>query len=197
AWYWTTDLHRESYRELTRLITYLGQHRQFSHWVFKTPQHLFTLDILLENFPNAKLIWLHRDPLITMPSLSSLGWNIQKRNSDAVTPVQVSQEMVSFMKTCIDRAMAVRKQVGDERFCDVYYRDLMADPVAEVRRIYGEIGLPFSAQMATAIHAWLMEHPQHKHGRHAYTLTEFGLTEAGILDQFSGYISEFGIPREK
>lgn len=197
AWYLNTELHGEAYQELKRLVTYIGQHRQFSHWVFKAPQHLFTVDILMETFPNAKLIWLHRNPVITMPSLSSLGWNIQRRNSDAVTPAQVSQEMIGFMQTGIERAMAVRKRVGDTRFCDVYYRDLMADPVAEIRRIYGEIGLPFSAQMAAALQRWLMEHPQHKHGRHAYTLEEFGLTEVGLLDRFSDYIEEFRIPREE
>ncbi|MCB0062500.1 MAG: sulfotransferase [Caldilineaceae bacterium] len=196
AWYLTTDLHAESYRELQRLITYIGQHRQFSHWVFKAPQHLFTLDTLLATFPNAKLIWLHRDPVKTMPSLSSLGWNISKLNSDAITPVQISQAIIDFMQVGIERAMAVREQIGDDQFRDVYYRDLMADPVAEVRRIYDELDLPFSEQMAVAMQEWLMANPQHKHGRHAYSLEEFGLTEAGLLERFSGYSNHFQIPRE-
>ena len=41
-WFLTTDLHSEAYRELRRLLTYIGQYRDFKHWVLKAPQHLFT-----------------------------------------------------------------------------------------------------------------------------------------------------------
>lgn len=196
-WYLTTDLHSASYRELHHLISYIGQYRDFNHWIFKAPQHLFTVDALLANFPEAKLIWIHRDPVKTMPSLSNLSWQIHKLNTDAATPFQVSKEIIGFMQVGIERVMAVRKQVGDARFCDVYYRDLMANPVAEIRRIYAELGMPFSPQMATAIQEWLAINPQHKHGRQRYTLEEFGLTEAGITAQFSEYIDYFQIPRER
>lgn len=195
-WYLTTDLQHEAYRELRRLTTYIGQHRSFHHWVFKTPQHLFALDALLNNYPAAKLIWMHRDPVKTMSSFSSMSWRVHRVNSDQATPFQASEQIVNLMQIGVERAMAVRKQVGDARFCDVYYRDLMADPVAEVQRIYAQLAMPFSPQMETAMREWLTANPQDKYGRHSYTLEEFGLSAEALTSRFSAYIDYFQIPRE-
>ena len=58
------------------LHQHLLQHLQAFHqrdwWVLKAPPHLFALDALFAAYPDARIIFTHRDPASIMPSNASL-----------------------------------------------------------------------------------------------------------------------------
>jgi hypothetical protein len=43
-----------------------------------------------------------------------------------------------------------------------------------------------------ALLTWESENPQHKHGRHEYSMADFGLTDAEISEAFTTYLARFG-----
>ena len=67
-----------AYVQMVRLLKLIGWSQQASSlrpWVLKTPQHMFDLPVLLKMFPDARLIFTHRDPLAVVGSAASLAWN--------------------------------------------------------------------------------------------------------------------------
>jgi hypothetical protein len=85
---------------------------------------------------------------------------------------------------------------GAERFFDVRYQQLLADPIGTVRRIYTHFDLPLSAEAEHRMRSHLGDNPQHKHGRHAYDLKAFGLDGPTLDRQFRSYREFFAVEPE-
>ena len=75
-------------------------------WSLKTPQHLWHLDTLSEFYPDAKLIWTHRDPRKVVTSVASLNTSMHKVMSDRVDPLAVGEEWNHKLRVGIERGMA-------------------------------------------------------------------------------------------
>ena len=75
---------------------------------------------------------------------------------------------------------------------DVFYNDLMNDPVTVMRDIYRRIDLPWTSDHEVRITAYLKDHPQHKHGKHNYSTNEFGQSSEQIFKSFEAYLDVFG-----
>ena len=93
---------------------------------------------------------------------------------------------------------AWREAHPEVKVVDVHYMQLIADPIGEAERVYGEFGLTLSAKAKERMLAFLSRN-RHGHGaqKHAYSLADFGLTKAMIEEHFGPYIDQFGIAREK
>jgi hypothetical protein len=150
----------------------------------------------LEVFPEARVVQTHRDPRKTMGSYCSMVAHGRGVFSDHVDTREVSRHWLRKVIRVTKRSIAARERWGEERFLDVSYYDLLDDPMAQVRRIYGFAGLELSDAAERAVRATRAENVQHKHGRHHYSLSDFGLTESGIDAEFAFYRERYGIPRE-
>ena len=94
----------------------------------------------------------------------------------------------------IRRAMEFRRRVGEERFADVAFAALQADPVGAVAAAYDRLGLGLSEEAAKRMGAWSAENAKGSHGVHDYALDDFGLTASGVHDRFSFYTDRFDVP---
>lgn len=99
---------------------------------------------------------------------------------------------MEFQWAITDKAMKSREAIGDDRFFDSNYHELMADHVEGVRRIYDWAGLTMSDRHADAIRNWLANHHQTKHGQHRHSPEEFGMSAERINEQFASYTEKFG-----
>ena len=88
--------------------------------------------------------------------------------------------------------MSARDKIGEDRFFDVSYHDVMANPVRTVERIYERFGLKISEEHVAAIRDWLEKNPPTKHGAHKYSSEEFGLEANAINRRFKDYVDRFG-----
>ena len=87
--------------------------------------------------------------------------------------------------------MAQRAAHPDMPMYDLRYKDIPRDPVGAVREIYNFAGIAFSDKTAAGITQWLAENPADKHGKHTYTLEDYGLTEARVRDVYADYIQAY------
>jgi hypothetical protein len=187
-----------AYRHLYRTLQLLqwqkqqrGEHRQ--RWVLKTPAHLGYLDTLLETFPGAHVVHMHRDPLDTIPSGASLNTTLWRMHADEVDPTRVGQQWIERMAWTNRRALAVRDAMPDagRRFTDLHFRSAVADPLGQVQRIYDAVGIPSSDDARVAMHAWLEQDAKEKLPKHRYTAEDFGLSEGMIRKRFADYTHRF------
>jgi hypothetical protein len=182
-----------AYAYLKRMLQLLDTQRPAQRWVLKTPHHLEWLDTLFEVFPDATVVWTHRDPLETVPSFCSMVAHGRGIFSDAVDPVEVGRHWLAKIGRMLDRARDTRARIGSERFIDVRYTDVLRDPLGEVARIHRHLELPLSDATAGRVHDWLEHNRQHKHGRHRYEASDFGLSAERIAERLSAYREAFAL----
>ena len=183
------DIHQYYLRQLQML----GAHCNGAHWVFKAPRHLPGLKGLLTVLPEARIVQTHRDPAAVLPSLCSLCEILRGAASDAVDKPAIGAHWHSRLKAVFKQATAVRATAAEGQILDIQYADLVADPIATVQHIYAHHGYEFTESFEAAMRQWLATNRQHKHGAHRYTLEEYGLSEAQVREDFSGYAKEFGL----
>lgn len=186
-----------AYRYLARLLRVLLWQRPGAHWVLKTPHHMEYLAELFEVFPDALVVQTHRDPRATTGSFCSMVAHGRGIFSDCVDPREVGRHWLRKVRRMIDRSLAVRDERDGRSFVDVSYYDLVADPLAEVRRVYDAAGLELTPEAAEAMRALLAHQKKDKHGRHVYRTRDFGLSPALVDETFADYRGRFGIRREK
>jgi len=177
------------------------QHLQWrapGQWALKYPKHLIALDRLLAAYPDARIVWTHRDPAVVLPSVASFTGYIRELTSGPIDEPSYGREWTAFEELVLLRGLAVRDAVGDDdRFYDVHYHDVMADPTRAVAGICEHFGIPFGADSEAAIRRWVDDHPKTKHGSHHYTAEQFGLDAEGLHRRFAPYIERFDVAVER
>ncbi|OPX36341.1 MAG: hypothetical protein B1H11_07615 [Desulfobacteraceae bacterium 4484_190.1] len=194
-WLYAQDM-MPAYRYYRRQLQLLQWRYPGEYWILKSPSHLPFLDSLLTIFPDARIIQTHRDPLKVVPSFCSLvltGWQM---SSDRIDVAQIGSQCVRTLKESVDRSIAIRKSTPKNQFFDLYYRNLVDDPIGTVRRIYQHFDLNFDAQMEKRMGRYLSKTQHIKGATHKYTLDSFGLNKRLVRQIFSGYIKNFSVKPE-
>ncbi len=178
------------------------QHLQFRHrgdrWVLKTGAHLWGLDQLLATYPDARIVFTHRDPVKSMTSYASLTSIVRRVGSDAVDPVEVADDWIGRLRRVLLRGIEIRaaQEYPDAVFYDMYFGDFITDQFREVEKIYEAIGLPMTGEAADAMRAFIDDNPPGKHGIHRYAPEEFGVDPDTVRSEFAAYIDHFDLRPE-
>lgn len=164
-------------------------------WVLKSPLHLWGMDALLATFPDARIVQLHRDPKKALPSWFSLAAAIGKMQRRSVNLTQIARNWLPLWKIGMERTQAVRAANPDQ-FLDLQYRDLTADPLAAVRRIYAHFGDELSPDAEARMSRWMQDHAHGSHEGHRYSAAQFGVSDEQITRELSNYIAAYNVSVE-
>lgn len=165
-------------------------------WNLKMPSHALALETLLKVYPDARLVWTHRDPLTATGSFCSIIALGHANFAGRVDAEWIAQNCTIQAEAHANRAMDARARIGHDRITDVYYADLLRDPIAVMRKLYQALGDDFTPEAEAAMQAWLDENPQGKFGKHEYKLAQYGLEKETLEPVFERYLSEYDIERE-
>ncbi len=190
TWCLQADL-RPHYDYFRRQLQLLQWRCGAERWMLKSPAHLLALDALFETFPDAHVVWLHRDPLTAVASHCSLVAVLQAIGTDRLDLRGIGREWPHVWATVLERAVGSRDRLGDERFVDLQYDDLLADPIETVRGLYRAFGVDLELDVETRMRTYVANHPQRARGVHVYAPSDFGIDEPGFRDRISGYTERF------
>jgi hypothetical protein len=165
-------------------------------WNLKMPSHALWLETLLKIYPDARLVWTHRDPLTATGSFCSLMSLSQRSSMGRVDTAWVAQNYPWQAVQHADRIMDTRARIGHDRIIDVHYADLMRRPVEIMRKLYADLGDEFTPEAESSMRKWLDDNPQGKFGRHEYKLGEYGLTPEQVRGNFERYLAEYEVEPE-
>ncbi len=178
------------------------QHLQSAHrgerWVLKTGAHMWGLEHLLRTYPDARIVFTHRDPVKSLTSYASLTALVRSMGSDEVDPNAVAKDWNARLKRAHEHAMAVRAAARYPQaiFIDLRFGDFIRDQFAAVERIYAAFGLPMSTEAAARMKAFIADNPPGKHGIHRYSPGEYGIDPAVVRRDFRSYIERFELGPE-
>jgi hypothetical protein len=166
-------------------------------WSLKTPQHLWHLDTMREFYPDARIVWSHRDPTKVVTSVASLNTSLQRLNVRTNDPVAIGRDWNDKLHLAVTRGIEFDKRQEDRNWCHhLQYAELMADPIATVRKLYAHFGAQVGTLHARRMEVWMRERHQEAHGRHVYDPADFGLSVAGIAERYAEYRERFAVPDE-
>ena len=188
----------EAYRHMANLLRLIGWSQQESSlrpWILKTPQHMLDLPALLEVFPDARLIFTHRDPKQVVGSAASLAWNQTIIYSDHNDPAQTGRQWLGKTATMIERMRAARDAIPRDRMIDVQYDDMETDWRGTMERVYRFLELDM-APAVDGMQRFLDRSARLKRRPHRYSLAEFGLRADEVDERFADYTATYGIPVE-
>ena len=176
-------------------LQHLQSRHQGERWVLKTGAHLWGLNHLLAKYPDARIVFTHRDPVESMTSYASLTSLVRTMTTDHVDRAEVARDWTARLQRVVDRGMKFRtaREYPDALFLDVHFSDFVADQFTIVERIYETFGLPMSREGGERMRAFINDNPKGKHGAHNYTPEEYGVDPAAVRHAFRDYIEQYNL----
>ena len=193
-WYFQCDM--TSAYEYHRKFLQVLQHHQGGTWNLKMPSHALWLDTLKAIYPDARLVWTHRDPLTAMGSFCSIISLAHQGYAGRVEKEWIAQNCTFQAVEHARRIMDFRDRHGEDSIIDVHYADLKDDPLGGMKRLYAALGDAWTDEAEQGMARWLSANPQNKFGRHEYRLAQFGLDEATLRPKFAPYLARYDVARE-
>ncbi len=167
-------------------------------WILKSPGHLWSLDALVEEYPDACFIQTHRDPIKIISSLTSLVTMLWTMSKERVDRQAVAREWAPYIAMSLERSVKARENgiINSGQVIDIHFGNFMADTFGTIQRIYDYFGIEFNAEAETRMRQFLAENPGDKHGKHTYRFSETGLDLDGERNRVRHYQEYFGVQSE-
>ena len=155
----------------------------------KSPAHLWSLDCLLQEYPDARFIQTHRDPLRMLASLASLVTHLRKMSSNHVDPVTIARERPEWNALGLNASAEFRARgaIPDDRVIDVDFYGFMQDPIKEIDKIYRGFDLELTDKTRQVMHDYLVTNNAEQHGAHRYSFSDTGLDLAEERERVAVY----------
>jgi hypothetical protein len=188
-WYAHRDATAD-YAYLKQQLQVLQWNRPARRWILKSPFHLWKLDALLRVFPDATLVWPHRDPATVLASWCSLAEVVRRLHNRRVDLRLLGADWCQLWAGATVRAMRIRAG-APQLFVDASYPELAADPLAAVADTLRCLDVELTPATRRLMAARLSRNDRAAPGPHHYTLARYGLTPGGVRETFSGYLAAF------
>jgi len=196
--YYATD-QTPHYEYLVRVLKLLQWQRRSpgKRWVLKCPQHLEQLPVLLRVFPDATIVFTHRDPVAVIQSTLTMQAYTQRMQRPKVEIEWLRDYWIARIERLLRACVRDRALVPDSRSVDCPFHDFMRDPWSILEQVYAKAGLPLTPETRTRLETYLVAHPRGKAGQVIYALKrDFGVDPDELRGRFRFYFERFAVRPE-
>jgi hypothetical protein len=194
-WLLATDM--TSAYAYQRKVLQMLQSRAPGTWSLKMPSHAVPIAALLATYPDVRIVWAHRDPFQATASFLRLNYLSRSVMGADIDQDSIVANVLSQLHAHVTRPLQTRKRIGDDRFFDLHYADLMRDPIAAMHALYDWAADDLTTDTEASMLSWLAQHPQDRHGAAPYSLDGSGVTRADLEPLFDEYLSAFDVEMEE
>jgi hypothetical protein len=186
--------HLPAYRFHRRFLQHLQQQAPGGRWVVKCPDHLFALDTIRTVYPDARLVFVHRDPVKVLLSVAKLTEVLRRPFTRRLDPREIGRQESARWLEGTQRMIAAGDDAGlPEPIHHVHHTELVADPVGTVAGLYRHFGLALPSGVATAVEQYARQRPNGGYGPRDYRFEDHGLDAGQEREKFRDYVSRFGV----
>jgi hypothetical protein len=131
--------------------------------VLKNPHNTSRVKELLELFPNAKFIFIHRDPIDVFLSTRHLYKKmVSTQYLQPASQEEVDAMIFDYYKKIVRKYLNERHLIPEGNLIELSYHQLKEQPEQEVEKIYRELGLPNYTQAKPHITRYLQSTKKYK-----------------------------------
>jgi hypothetical protein len=138
-------------------------------------------------FPDARFVMTHRDPTDVILSVADLYADITAAYTDHVDRRFIGQLNIDHWSLGMDRVMQFRADGAGERFYDIDFRTMQADPIGEVRGLYAWLGEPVTGEFEDRMRTWWTQAAQEREPSSHADPDEFGIDLGQLRPRFARY----------
>ncbi|MBA2282961.1 MAG: sulfotransferase [Actinomycetota bacterium] len=188
-----------AYRWHRRFLQHLQSRHPASRWLLKSPAHLWHLDALAGEYPDAVVVQTHRDPLKVIASVSALAAHLRRMASDETSVAEAADEYADDILVGLERGMAARDRnvFPAEQVVDVHFSSFLADPIGVIAGLYGRFELELTPEVADRMRAFLAAHPGDGGGGGTrYRFADTGLDAEELRERAAAYQERYAVESE-
>jgi hypothetical protein len=173
--------------EHRKRVLQILQSTNHGRWVLKMPSDSVFIRTLFATFPDAKVVWTHRDPYASLASSMSMRANSQALFNRTTDLAYMRERFPLQLAFHLARPLELARERPSD-FYHLYYDALVADPLAQMKQLYAWLGDAWTTATESGMRTWLQANPQGRFGKHQYSLSEWGLSEQDLRPYFSDYL---------
>ena len=159
-----------SYQLFGKQLQILGNHGK--RWLLKSPIHLQSIDSILEVFPDASFIHLHRDFDEVKCSICSLAAAYRCMTSRRLNGPEIGSEVARYLSRDLAKGQAVL-DANREKVLDIHYRQIVDQPIRTAKEVFAFVDCQFTADSERAIQQEMKVSIPNKFGKHIYRVEDY------------------------
>jgi hypothetical protein len=183
------------YRFHRRFLQHLDAALPGRRWVLKSPDHVFALDDIRTVYPDARLVFIHRDPVRVLASVTRLTEVLRRSFARGVNRMELGRHVSAAW---IDGAQRMSTlSARDHSVLHLHYRQIVHAPLDAVRSVYRHCGLVLTDEAEARMCRWLKTAVHVSRPSRGYDLAEYGLDPHLLRERFADYTDTFDIELER
>jgi hypothetical protein len=186
---------RAQYRLHRMMLQQCQYARPKKYWVLKG-FHSPRLPEMFETYPDAHIIWVHRDPVQVIASRIKLTGDLVEGLTGHVdwkaqAAIHLAASRASFAATLAN------PMIDDPRIHHVRYQDFVTDAVGIIRAFYAKCDVAFTPETEIAMRAYLRDNRGDRYGKFRYSTDLIGEDVDALHREFAPFRERFGIDIER
>jgi hypothetical protein len=177
------------------MLQHVQHGRPARYWALKG-FHGPRLAELFDVYPDARIVWIHRDPVQVIASRIKMAGSIAEGLTGTVDWAEQARIHLAASRASFQATLGNR-WVGDPRIHHVRYADFVRDPVGTIRGFYAFAGRPWTDAAERAMRDYLASNRADRHGKFVYSTDLIGESVAALHREFEPYRARFGIEIER
>lgn len=184
------------YKKTLKVMSFLNKDFPASHHVLKDATHSLFLDGLLQVFPDACILLLHRKPApVAKSCLSGIGYVARYYYYVSDIDYQnLAKRTLDWMRYSQERVNETRKNTKlthENAFYDIHFEEFIKDPVESIKKMYEHFGYEFSVEFEENMKVFLDDYNRFRKSKPAlpHSLDPFGYSVNEINEMFSANIT--------
>jgi hypothetical protein len=191
--------HLDAYCFHKRFLQHLQSQSGAGQWFLKCPDHVFAFDAIDAVYPDARFVFVHRDPLSVLPSVAKLTALLRAPFTRGLDRLQIGRQVsgrwVQGARLIVERCR--RWDGARDRIFHVHYEDLTAKPLDVMAALYDRFGLELRDAARGQMRDFLERTPRGGYGNNRYSFEEFGLEREELQQHFADYVRLFDVAGRK
>jgi len=159
-------------------------------YLSKSPSFSASVDSIYKTFPDARIIYLVRNPLEVVPSALNM-WAFKWHVTCSPTEkYPYRDEVLDMMKYWYEHPLERLRKASPNSYRIIRFEELIEDPERIVRQIYQHFRLPLRPAYARKLRRETLR-SRRSSRKSSYSLAEMGLTRNRVAKEFSAIINRF------
>jgi hypothetical protein len=179
------------------------QHLQYQNggrrrWVLKAPDHLFAFEALREVYPDARIVFVHRDPLRVIQSVAQLTEILRRPFTTALDRIEIGRQVTRDWVYAALKMVEVSRDswFPPSQILNLHYREVISRPLETVGKVYAHFGVSAGDNANELMSRWMAAMPNGGYARNAYSFERHGLNRQELSERFQPYMEHFGVEPE-
>ncbi len=164
-----------------------------TYWLLKDPCHIQHISEIVSAYPEAKFVFIHRDPKDTIASISSLSTHLRSAFSKSIDKQEIGQGALSFWAKAIEDFLDQQTLINESHMIDINFNEFINNPIGSAETIFKKFKLNFDDHTRAKMEDFINNKSRLGKLSHHYNLDDFTLTTDQVNQSFKSYIEKFSL----